>query len=114
MIDNLAPILIGVAAIVMSAIIWSIARRIFLGELVPLEVQKLLTAREEEVNLLRRQLDLLREERNNEKDQMRQMIKESTQAINSSTIFLNRYEQLGGFATGPQMKRKGQEAIKDE
>lgn len=114
MIDNLAPILIGVAAIVMTVIIWAIARRIFLGELVPVEVQKLLNAKEDEVKLLRDQNAVLKEERNNEKAQLRQMIKDSTEAIFSVKTFLDRYELTGGFATGPQVRRKGEDKKLDE
>lgn len=106
MMQNLGSILIGLAAILSIGVVYSIARRIFLGALAPVEITKLLSAQEERIRLLQEQNESLNSERVNEKAQLMQMLKDATEANFAIYTFLHRYEALDGFASGPIMKRR--------
>lgn len=114
MTENLGSILIGLAAILSIGVVYAIARRIFLGALVPLEVKELLEAQNKHINLLGQQNEALNNERKQEKTQLLQMVKDATEANFAIHSFLDRYEALGGFANNPTVRRRGENPKSEE
>lgn len=103
--DNMAGILIGVAALFSVGVVFSVALRVFSGGLVPLAVRKLLDEQSAHIAELQRRNTILEEERSNDKPELVTLIKRSTEAIFSITTWLSRYESLGGFASSPGHRR---------
>lgn len=99
MADNLAPILVSITALIAVGIIFAIARRIFTGQLTPLDVRDLIQRNEEQIHELRRQNDMLRDARDKDQAQLQDTLREATKAIFSVTSWLVRYEDRGGFAS---------------
>lgn len=109
MIDNLASILVAVAAIFSIAVMFFVARRVFTGALVPMEVKDLKEAQERHIAELMIQNSALHDERATEKAQLRQLTKDATEAIFAIHAWLTRYETLGGFAVGPTVSPRSTE-----
>lgn len=105
MSQNLGQILVGLAALFSIAVMFSVARKVFTGALVPVEVRGLQQAQEKHIAELQAQNAILLEERNTEKAQLRQLVKDATEANFAVREFLTRYEALGGFAGGPTIGR---------
>lgn len=104
--DNLGAILIGIASLFSIGVVFSVALRVFSGALVPLPVKQLIDAQRAHIDLLETQNDALMKERSFEKDELRQMVKASTEANFAVHQFLARYEALGGFAVDVPHRRR--------
>jgi hypothetical protein len=98
MIDNLAAIMTTITALVAVGITFAIARRIFTGQLTPLDIKHLIEQQEEQIAELRRQNEMLKGERDHDRVQLREALTEATKAIFAITTWLTRYEDKGGFA----------------
>jgi hypothetical protein len=104
MMENLGGILIGVASLFSIGVVFSVAMRVFSGALVPMPVKSLIDAQQAHIDLLETQNDALMKERLFEKDALREMVKEATEANFAVHQFLSRYESLGGFVDYPKRK----------
>jgi hypothetical protein len=104
--DNLGAVLIGIASLFSIGVVFSVAMRVFSGALVPLPVKQLIEAQRAHIDLLETQNDALMKERVYEKDQLREMVKASTEANFAVHQFLARYEALGGFAADLPHRRR--------
>lgn len=103
MVDNLAPILVSLVAMISVGITFAIARRIFTGQLTPLDIKGLIERQDEQIAELKRQNEMLKNERENDRVQLRETLNEATKAIYGVTSWLTRYEDRGGFASpGPK------------
>ena len=97
MMAPLTGVLVAAAAVVTILVVFAVARRVFTGQLTPLDVAGLVKAQEQHIALLDEQNTALRKEREFDRKELVELIRNATESQFAMNLFLQRYESLGGM-----------------
>lgn len=104
--SSVGSVLVAITALVSIGVMFFVARRILSGTVVPIEIARLQQEQQTQIMELRKLNAALQQDRSEVQQELRRMVKESTEANYAINAWLTRYETLGGFASPPGRSRR--------